>query len=223
MNHQVEQALEILKSGDPRGFEQALASLQSAVYGFGMKVCGNREDAEDTAQETLLRLARQLKEFPNARALAVWLYKVAKTQCLMSRRKSKFAPAQMLSLDALMPPEAERAHGGPKPWQITPEEALLQRELRDHLEQAVLSLPKPYRLVLILRDMEQLETREVAEVMGISEETTKMRLHRARVYLRNALAKDVKRGSVEAGFGVGPAGAKEGAAPRRADWGNNRG
>ncbi len=192
MNPQIEQALEILKSSDTQAFEQALATLQSAVYSFGMKVCGNREDAEDTAQETLLRLARQLKDFPDARALAVWLYKVARTQCLMSRRKSKFAPAQMLSLDALMPHSEADGHAVVKSWEITPEEIVLQREIRDKLEKAILTLPKPYRLVLILRDMEQLDTREVAEVMGISEETTKMRLHRARVYVRNALAKYVQ-------------------------------
>jgi RNA polymerase sigma-70 factor (ECF subfamily) len=191
MNTQVEQALKILQSGDPKAFERALESLQGAVYSFGMKVCGNREDAEDTAQETLLRLARELKNFPDARALAVWLYKVAKTQCIMSRRQSKFAPAQMLSLDALMPTPDEKPHSTLKSWQITPEEITLRHELRDKLEKAILALPKPYRLVLILRDMEQLETREVAEVMGISEETTKMRLHRARVYVRNALAKYV--------------------------------
>jgi RNA polymerase sigma-70 factor (ECF subfamily) len=158
-----------------------------------MKVCGVREDAEDTAQETLIRLARQLKDFPDARALAVWLYKVAKTQCLMSRRKSKFAPAQMLSLDALMPRESGAAAPGVKSWEVTPEEILLNKELRSKLKDAVLALPKHYRLVLILRDMEQLDTREVAEVMGISEETTKMRLHRARVFLRNALAGYVRR------------------------------
>jgi RNA polymerase sigma-70 factor (ECF subfamily) len=192
MNAQVEQALEMLKSGDAQAFEEALAALQSAVFGFGMKVCGNREDAEDTAQETLLRLARQLRDFPNARALAVWLYKVAKTQCLMSRRKSKFAPAHLLSLEELMPGREERSSGGPKSWEITPEEIVLRDEIRDRLQQAILALPKPYRLVLILRDMEQLETREVAEVMGISEDTAKMRLHRARVYVRNALAKYVQ-------------------------------
>jgi RNA polymerase sigma-70 factor (ECF subfamily) len=188
MNSQVEQALASLKSGRPQDVEQALETLQDVVYGFGMKVCGVREDAEDTAQETLIRLARQLKEFPDARALAVWLYKVAKTQCLMSRRKSKFAPAQMLSLDALMPKESGSAAPATKSWEITPEEIVLNKELRGKLEDAVLALPKHYRLVLILRDMEQLDTREVAEVMGISEETTKMRLHRARVFLRNALA-----------------------------------
>ncbi|MGA9057032.1 MAG: sigma-70 family RNA polymerase sigma factor [Terriglobia bacterium] len=193
MNSQVEQALANLKSGKLEDVEQALETLQEVVYGFGMKVCGVREDAEDTAQETLIRLARQLKEFPDARALAVWLYKVAKTQCLMSRRKSKFAPAQILSLDALMPKESGAAAPAVKSWEITPEEIVLNKELRSKLEDAVLALPKPYRLVLILRDMEQLDTREVAEVMGISEETTKMRLHRARVFLRNALAGYVRR------------------------------
>ena len=182
-----------MKSGRPEDVERALETLQETVYGFGMKVCGVREDAEDTAQETLIRLARQLKEFPDARALAVWLYKVAKTQCLMSRRKSKFAPAQMLSLDALMPKEAGPTVPAMKSWEITPEQIVLNEELRSKLEDAVLALPKPYRLVLILRDMEQLDTKEVAEVMGISEETTKMRLHRARVFLRNALAGYVQR------------------------------
>jgi RNA polymerase sigma-70 factor (ECF subfamily) len=193
MNRQVEQALVNLKSGRPEDVERALETLQETVYGFGMKVCGVREDAEDTAQETLIRLARQLKEFPDARALVVWLYKVAKTQCLMSRRKSKFAPAQMLSLDALMPRESGATPPPMKSWEITPEEILLNKELRSKLKDAVLALPKHYRLVLILRDMEQLDTREVAEVMGISEETTKMRLHRARVFLRNALAGYVQR------------------------------
>ena len=188
MNLHVEQALVDLKSGKPEEVERALETLQGIVYGFGMKVCGTPEDAEDTAQETLIRLARDLKEFPNARALAVWLYKVAKTQCLMSRRKSKYAPAQMLALDALMPKGSGTSAPLVKSWEITPEEITLKKELRSKLEDAILTLPKHYRLVLILRDMEQLDTREVAEVMGISENTTKMRLHRARVFLRNTLA-----------------------------------
>jgi RNA polymerase sigma-70 factor (ECF subfamily) len=193
MNARVEEALTSLKSGKPEDLERALETLQEIVYGFGMKVCGVREDAEDTAQETLLCLARQLKEFPDARALAVWLYKVARSQCLMSRRKSKFAPAQMLSLDALMPKESSAAAPAIKSWEITPEEIVLNKELRSKLEDAVLALPPQYRLVLILRDMEQLDTREVSQVMGISEQTAKMRLHRARVSLRNALAGYVQR------------------------------
>ncbi len=193
MNRQIEAALNTLKSGSPQEIERAIETLQGVVYGFGMKFCGSHEDAEDTAQETLIRLARQLRDFPTARGLAVWLYKVAKTQCLMSRRKSKFAPAQMLSLDDLMPKDTVLSAEGVK--QFTPEEVVLNNELRSLLESAVLSLPKHYRMVLILRDMEQLDTREVADVMGISEETVKMRLHRARVYVRNALGGDFTKTS----------------------------
>ena len=185
---QVEEALEILKSGNRQELDRALATLQGVVYGFGMKVCGSHEDAQDTAQETLIRLARQLREFPDARALSVWLYKVARSQCLMSRRKSKFAPAEMLTLDALMPKEAGASAATKRAWQVTPEEIVLNQELRGRLEGAIRSLPKTYRLVLILRDMEQLDTREVAEVLGVSQDTVKMRLHRARVFVRNALA-----------------------------------
>jgi RNA polymerase sigma-70 factor (ECF subfamily) len=193
VNTQIEEALKILKSGNHQDAERALETLQGVVYGFGMKVCGSHEDAQDTAQETLIRLARQLREFPDARALSVWLYKVAKTQCLMSRRKSKFAPAQMLSIDSMMPKEADVLLAAAKSGQITPEDIALNQELRTRLEKAILALPKHYRLVLILRDMEQLDTREVAEVMGISEETTKMRLHRARASVRKALAGYLQR------------------------------
>jgi RNA polymerase sigma-70 factor, ECF subfamily len=193
VNAQVEEALRILKSGNHEDAERALETLQGVVYGFGMKVCGSHEDAQDTAQETLIRLARQLREFPDARALSVWLYKVAKTQCLMSRRKSKFAPTQLLSLDDMMPKEADVLLAGARSGQLTPEDIALNQELRHRLEEAIHALPKHYRLVLILRDMEQLDTREVADVMGISEETAKMRLHRARASVRKALAGYLRR------------------------------
>jgi RNA polymerase sigma-70 factor (ECF subfamily) len=200
VNTQIEQALEILKSGNKEDSERALETLQGVVYGFGMKFCGSHEDAQDTAQETLIRLARQLRDFPDARALAVWLYKVAKTQCLMSRRKSKFAPAQMLSLDNLLPKDSDLLIQRGDAKQITPEAIFLNQELRDRLQKAIHALPKHSRLVLILRDVEQLDTREVAEVMGISEETTKMRLHRARASVRKAMAgyvQDLKKGQTK--------------------------
>ena len=185
----VQQALEWLQSGEPSSVERAITILQQTVFALGMKVCGNPADAEDTAQETLVRLARSLKNFPNTRVLSVWLYKVAKSQCLMSRRKSKFAPEHMLSLDQLMPQPGHDGDSDAKSWAMTPEEALLQREFRERLEKAIHALPKRYRLILVLRDIAQLDTREVAEVMDISEDTVKMRLHRARVFVRNEVAK----------------------------------
>ena len=103
MRPEVEQAIATLQRGEPGAAEQALALLQDTVFSFSMKVCGQREDAEDTMQETLLQAMRKLPSFSSPKALAVWLYKVAKSRCLMSRRRSKFAPREHLSIEVLMP------------------------------------------------------------------------------------------------------------------------
>ena len=107
MRSDVEQAVTLLKEGDEKSLEKALSFLQRAVFAFGMRVCGHREDAEDTAQEVLVKAIPYLPKFDNSRALAKWLYTVAKNRCLMSRRRSKFAPKQELSLDELMPDREE--------------------------------------------------------------------------------------------------------------------
>jgi RNA polymerase sigma-70 factor (ECF subfamily) len=188
---EVEQALQTLQQGRPDGLDRALALLQDTVFSFSMKVCGHRENAEDTMQETLLKAVPYLQRFDSPKALAVWLYKVAKNNCLMSRRKSKFAPKESLSLEELMPDRKDlerlQATGGG-----TPEQALLRSE-REQLQQAVLRLPPAYRLVLVLHDMEGLETEEIARVLELREGTVRVRLHRARVFVRNELARLKRR------------------------------
>jgi RNA polymerase sigma-70 factor (ECF subfamily) len=98
MRREVEQVVELIQRNDSQSLEQALALLQSTVFSFSMKVCGQRQDAEDTMQEVLLKSVPNLPSFDNPKALMVWLYKVAKNRCLMSRRRSKFAPKEDLSL-----------------------------------------------------------------------------------------------------------------------------
>ena len=182
----VEQALEALQKNQPGATERALTLLQQTVFSFSMNVCGQREDAEDTMQETLLRTCSRLPNFDSPRALAVWLYKVAKSQCLMSRRKSKFAPRQHLSLDVLMPNRQELERMTPSGFAI-PDTALLRKEQTEQLRKAILKLPPGFRLILVLHDMEELSTEEVASVTGLREGTVRVRLHRARVFLRNEL------------------------------------
>jgi RNA polymerase sigma-70 factor, ECF subfamily len=186
LNQHIEQAVKDLREGGTDRTEKALEALAVSAFAFAKKVCGNQEDAEDIAQETMIRLAPSLDRFSDPRGLGVWLYKVAKTRCLMSRRASKFAPQRTISLDDLMPSQAAVRQLA-DPWRVSPEEIVLRKELRDQLERAVLSLPQGYRLVLVLRDMEQLSTEEAANVLGISEGTVKMRLHRARASVRNSL------------------------------------
>lgn len=188
MRPEIERALSLLKAGDPESFESALGLLQNTVFSFSMKVCGHREDAEDTAQETLIRTVPELPHFTNPKALSVWLYKVARSRCLMSRRRSKFAPKQNLSLDDLVPDRNE-LEGLTQSVGDSPEHALLREESREELQRAVLKIPPDYRMVLVLHDMEELSTEEVAQITGLREGTVRVRLHRARVFLRNQLAR----------------------------------
>lgn len=186
MRAEIEKAVELLQRGDDAGVEQALALLQNTVFSFSMRVCGHREDAEDTMQEVLLKSVPQLPKFDNPKALVVWLYKVAKSRCLMSRRKSKFAPAHELSLDELMPnrKELEQLSADGK---INPESFAIQSEQATRLRDAVQKLPPQYRIVLVLRDMEGLTDDEVAEITGVRPGTVRVRLHRARLFVRKEL------------------------------------
>src|SRR5512135_3809168 len=104
MRPEIEKATELIRQGD---VEKALPLLQKTVFSFSMKVCGHREDAEDTTQDVLLKSIRHMAEIEEPQALAVWLYKVTRNRCWMSKRRSKFAPKQTLSLDELMPDSEE--------------------------------------------------------------------------------------------------------------------
>ncbi|MBZ5664627.1 MAG: sigma-70 family RNA polymerase sigma factor [Acidobacteriia bacterium] len=187
MRSEIEQAVMLLRRGDDKALEQALALLQNTVFSFSMKVCGQREDAEDTMQEVLVKSVPHLPKFESPKALLVWLYKVAKNRCLMSRRRSKFAPKADLSLEELMPDgrELERLRGE----SINPETFAIRSEEAGWLRQAIQRLPPPYRIVLVLRDMEGLTDEEVAEITGLRSGTVRVRLHRARLFVRKELMK----------------------------------
>jgi RNA polymerase sigma-70 factor, ECF subfamily len=185
---EIEQVLQLIQRNDQKSLEEALELLQRTIFSFSMKVCGQRQDAEDTMQEVLLKSVLNLPKFHNPKALMVWLYKVAKNRCLMSRRKSKFAPKEDLSLEELMPDrqELQNLSGSPDG---TPETSLLRRENAKRLRVAVQKLPPDYRLVLVLHDMEELSDSDVAEITGLRLGTIRVRLHRARLFVRKELAK----------------------------------
>ena len=187
MRKEIEQAIALLGERNPQSLEHALKLIQGTVFSFSMKVCGQREDAEDTMQEVLVKSLSHLPKFESPRALLVWLYKVAKTRCLMSRRRSKFAPQPDLSLDELMPDRRQLeqiAKEGP----LNPESLAIRSQEARRLREAIQRLPPQYRIVLVLRDMEGLSDEEVGEVTGLRPGTVRVRLHRARLFVRKALA-----------------------------------
>ena len=187
MRPEIEEAVRLIHCKDQKSLDEALALLQGTVYSFSMKVCGQREDAEDTMQEVLVKSVPNLPKFDSPRALMVWLYKVAKSRCLMSRRRSKFAPKESLSLEELMPDrkELQQLSGNPNG---TPETSLLRRESAKGLREAVQKLPPEYRLILVLHDMEELGDADIAEITGLRLGTIRVRLHRARLFVRKELA-----------------------------------
>lgn len=188
MRTEVEKAIELLQQKDKPQMEEALALLQDTVFSFSMRVCGQREDAEDTMQDVLVKSLPFLPRFDSPKALVVWLYKVAKNRCLMSRRKSKFAPNHRLSLDELMPDrqELEQLSGE---GSVNPEAFAIRSQEARRLREAIQKLPPQYRIVLVLRDMEGLTDEEVAEITGLRPGTVRVRLHRARLFVRKELMK----------------------------------
>jgi len=180
-----QQLLDEARAGDRQALEALLSRHQSKVYRFGLKMCRDPEDAKDVLQDTLIAMARGVKDFRGASSVSTWLYTIARSFCIKRRRRSKFAPEAEVSLDARQPGEEARQLADPgRPA----DEALAGRQVEVALEQAIASLDEMYREVLVLRDVEGLSAPEVAEVMGLTVEAVKSRLHRARLAVRQAVA-----------------------------------
>jgi len=180
-----EELLEAARGGDRRALEGLLGRHQPRVYRFGLRMCRDPEDAKDVLQDTLLAVARGVKDFRGAASVSTWLYTIARSFCIKKRRRSRFAPEVESSLDGSEAGEA--ALQLPDPGRA-PDEAMAGRQVEAALEQAIGALDARYREVLVLRDVEGLTAPEVASVMGLSVEAVKSRLHRARLSVREAVA-----------------------------------
>ncbi len=179
---------ESLIAGRPLAFESFVDRFAPLILNFGRRMCGQRHDAEEVLQETLLKAYVSLKDLREPGALRAWVYRVAANACLKMRRRARAAPERAISLDEVLPRPGEEGRPPEIPdWSDVPLDRLLQGEMRQALERAVLDLPKDFRVVLLLRDQEGFSTRETASILGISETLAKVRLHRARLVLRKAM------------------------------------
>lgn len=177
-----------------RGDQAALAEIvekhQGTIYNVALRMCGNVHDAEETLQETFLNALKALPRFEGRSRFATWLYRIASNACLMRRRHEATQPG-IVSVDEAVDDADAEGDFRPKyfvDWSAKPEEEVLDAELRQVMAEAVTHLPPNLRLVFIWRDLEGLSTQEAAEVLGISESAVKVRLHRARLRLRELLS-----------------------------------
>lgn len=169
-------------------FDRLYREHVDRIYRFAQRMCGQADDAKDLVQDTFLNAYRGLKSFRGDAQISTWLYAIASRACIRMRRKRKGEPERELSLDEFIPTSEGEFRLQIPTDGLTPEEALENKELRRALHQAIQKLPKKYRLVLVLRDMEGLTAKEVGSIMGLNERAVKSRLHRARLFVRRELS-----------------------------------
>ena len=175
-------------TGDRDAMERLLMRAQEVAFRFSLLVCGHAEDAEDVMQDALLKTYRYVGRIRDPEAFRTWLYRTVRNACLMKRRRRAGEPQHLVSLE--QGDEREDGRGAAvdvEDHAPGPDEIAINAWLGDRLRAALKALPPAYRVIVVLREMEGLSTREVAVVTGISEANVKTRLHRARVLLRKGL------------------------------------
>lgn len=187
-----------LAAGDPEAFDRFVEHFRGKIFHYSWLMCGHREDAEEVAQDTLLKVFESFDQLREPERIRPWVFRIAKNACLMKRRRSVFAPARELSLDELMPARDGEGEGQLQiaDWSRLPESEALASEMRAALDKAIASLPDIYRSVILLRDIEELSTEETAQILDVTEQTVKMRLHRARLAVRQILDEMLRSGKV---------------------------
>ena len=177
-------------AGEPEAFDRFVEHFRAKIFHYSWLMCGHREDAEEVAQETLLRVFESFDRLREPERVRSWVFRIAKNACLMKRRKSVFAPAQELSLDEFLP-AMNHAGGHAKieiaDWSGLPDRQVLDAEMKEALARAIGGLPENYRAVILLRDVEELSTLETAKILNLTEDVVKTRLHRARLAVRQEL------------------------------------
>ncbi len=179
-------------AGDASAFTPFVESFQAKIFQYTWLTCGQREDAEEVAQETLLKVFENFDQLREPEHVRAWVFRIAKNFCLMKRRRSVYAPERELSLDELLPStEGERKLQIRDEGEV-PEASILRGELNARLESAIRELPEIYRSVVLLRDVEEISTSDTAAILEVTEDVVKQRLHRGRLALRKALASYVE-------------------------------
>jgi RNA polymerase sigma-70 factor (ECF subfamily) len=170
--------------GDARALDALVRRYEPRVYRFGYRLTGRADEAAEIAQDTLLAMARSLKSFRGDAALSTWLYSVARRLAIRRHRQHARRASRETSLDTDTPLGGDLLISDAP----TPEAALAARELDAAITDALRTLSRSQREVLVLRDIEGLTAPEVAKVLKIGVRAVKSRLHRARLSLRAALA-----------------------------------
>jgi len=176
-----------LKAGDERSCETLVRQHAGPMLAVARRLLRCEQDAADAVQEAFLMAFRSIHAFAGQSKISTWLHRIVVNACLMKLRAERSRP--VTSIEPLLPTFDQTGHHS-RPvsaWHLPPSESAEAAELRAAVRQRINELPESYRTVILLRDIEELDTQEVAERLGISEGAVKVRLHRARQALRTLL------------------------------------
>lgn len=181
-----------VQRGQTELFYELVRPYERRVYAAAMAILRNETDAEDAAQEAMLKALANIGKFRAESRFSTWLIQITVNEALMRRRRERTRMTE--AIDGQRDDEGAYTPRDFADWREIPSEVLERKEVRQKLAEALSSLDRKYREVFVLRDMEQLNIQETAEVLGISVASVKTRLLRARLMLRDLLAGGWERG-----------------------------
>jgi RNA polymerase sigma-70 factor, ECF subfamily len=175
-------------AGDRAAMERLLMRAQEVAFRFSMLACGHAEDAEDVMQDALLKTYQHVSRIADPDAFRTWWYTTVRNACLMKRRRRAGEPVRFESIEQGAP----AVGGEDAPIDVADRAPSVDQQLIDdwadaRLRRALKNLPPAYRVIVLLREMEGLPTKEVSAITGYSEANVKQRLRRARLMLRREL------------------------------------
>lgn len=181
-----------VQRGQHQLFYELVRPYERRVYAAAFAILRNEQDAEDAAQEAMLKAFANIGKFRAEARFSTWLIQITVNEALMRRRRER--TVQMEAIDIRREEESDYSPRDFADWREIPSEALERKEVRLRLAEALATLDRKYREVFVLRDMEQLNIEETAEALGISVASVKTRLLRARLMLRDLLAAGRQQG-----------------------------
>ncbi len=180
--------LERLRAGDEAAFEYLVRTYAGRLLAVTRRILGDDEEARDAVQDAFLRAFRGMDRFEGGSRLSTWLHRIAVNAALMRLRRRRRKPEE--SLEPLLPTFREGGHHQEAfaSWAEPVDQSLERAETRELVRRLIDQLPESYRTVLVLRDIEGLDTEETAAALVLTPNAVKIRLHRARQALRTLLA-----------------------------------
>jgi RNA polymerase sigma-70 factor (ECF subfamily) len=182
-----------LRERDERAFQEIVRLYQHKVFNLVFRMIGSREEAEDVAQEVFVTVFKSVEGFRGEAKFSTWLYRIAANHC---KNRMKYLGRRSYKATGELDEAAERELADAQPSAMTPhldgpEKVLEGLQMEKLVQEGIALLDEEHRMLIVLRDVEDLSYQEISQITGLAEGTVKSRLHRARMSLKDYLAKRV--------------------------------